>query len=163
MLIRAAQLDELGLLADIERDADRVLLDALGVTEFPVVPEKDAAGGFTLVAIIAGSIVGFIQVWEAEGVAHIEQLSVRIGSARQGIGGALLDAALQQCAASGHHEVTLTTFADVPWNAPWYARRGFAEICADTPFLRNIELAEEASGLSALGRRISMRIDLSRA
>ncbi len=38
---------------------------------------------------------------------------------RKGLGSALLEAVCEL------GDVTLTTFRDVPWNAPWYARRGF--------------------------------------
>ncbi|HEU5159014.1 MAG TPA: hypothetical protein VFU43_18605 [Streptosporangiaceae bacterium] len=34
-------------------------------------------------------------------------------------------------ALAGDHglpRITLTTFRDIPWNGPWYARRGFAEL-----------------------------------
>jgi GNAT superfamily N-acetyltransferase len=58
--------------------------------------------------------------------------------------------------------VTLTTFQDVPWNAPWYSRRGF-RVLRDhelTPGLRRRRSLEEAQGLPA-ELRVVMRFDLA--
>ena len=59
---------------------------------------------------------------------------------------------------SGHDAVTLTTFRDVPWNMPFYARLGFEEIPADAlgSALRSILDQEVRSGLDAT-RRVAMR------
>ena len=57
--------------------------------------------------------------------------------------------------------LTLTTFTEVPWNAPYYLRCGF-RVLADTeitPELRAIRTAEAARGLDAWPR-VCMRRDL---
>jgi hypothetical protein len=45
--------------------------------------------------------------------------------------------------------VTLTTFADVPWNAPYYRRLGFADVPpgAQGPGLRRLRAHEAEVGL----------------
>ncbi|WP_411757210.1 hypothetical protein [Streptomyces venezuelae] len=58
--------------------------------------------------------------------------------------------------------LTLTTFADVPWNAPYYARIGFRPL-ADaelTPALRTIRAHEAELGLDRWPR-LCMRRDLT--
>jgi N-acetylglutamate synthase-like GNAT family acetyltransferase len=60
-----------------------------------------------------------------DGCLQIEQVTVRPGNARPGLGLALLDHAANRAAADGLPALTLTTFAHVPWNAPYYARCGF--------------------------------------
>jgi hypothetical protein len=54
--------------------------------------------------------------------------------------------------------VTLTTFRDIPWNAPFYARLGFRELQAEelTPALRARVAEEAAHGLPA-SLRLAMR------
>jgi hypothetical protein len=54
--------------------------------------------------------------------------------------------------------VTLTTYRDIPWNAPFYRRLGFEELTAAelTPDLREIVLAEAKKGLEPT-RRVVMR------
>ncbi|MYU54471.1 MULTISPECIES: GNAT family N-acetyltransferase [Streptomyces] len=86
-------------------------------------------------------------MWEpVDGCTHIEQVSVRPDHARRGLGRALIDRAER---AAGPYPLTLTTFAEVPWNAPYYARIGF-RVLADTeltPGLRAIRAHEAALGL----------------
>ena len=60
-----------------------------------------------------------------DGHAHLEQLSVLPELGGQGIGTQLLDAVAGWAQGQGHAEITLTTFRDVPFNAPLYAKRGY--------------------------------------
>jgi len=59
--------------------------------------------------------------------------------------------------------VTLTTFEDVPWNAPLYRHLGFRELRDDElgPGLRAIRDRETAHGLDP-ARRVSMLLKLPR-
>lgn len=80
---------------------------------------------------------------------HIEQVSVHPRAARHGIGRALIAHAADHARTLGATALTLTTFADVPWNAPYYARIGFRPL-ADaelTPALRRIRAHEAELGL----------------
>jgi ribosomal protein S18 acetylase RimI-like enzyme len=61
---------------------------------------------------------GFLVADVVDGCLHVEQVSVDPGSARRGLGRALLEHAAEQAAVAGVPALTLTTFADVPWNAP---------------------------------------------
>ncbi|MGH9111772.1 MAG: GNAT family N-acetyltransferase [Acidimicrobiales bacterium] len=70
-------------------------------------------------------VVGAIVVDVLDGNAHVEEVSVVPEAERRGIGSDLLGAVLAYAECEGHPAVTLTTFADVPWNRPWYERRGF--------------------------------------
>ena len=79
---------------------------------------------------------------------------------RQGVGSALLDAACAWAKARGYQAITLTTYADIAWNAPFYQTRGFVELTALTPELSELRTWERDMGLDALGRRIAMRRDL---
>ncbi|MGW7492526.1 GNAT family N-acetyltransferase [Streptomyces sp. NPDC054786] len=93
-----------------------------------------------------GRPIGYL-LWEpVDGCAHIEQVSVHPEHAHRGIGRALIDRAGRD---GGPVALTLTTFAEVPWNAPYYTRIGF-RVLADaecTPGLRAIRAQEAALGL----------------
>ena len=56
--------------------------------------------------------------------AHVQELAVIPGQMRRGIGTALLAAACDWARAEGFAAITLTTYRDVPWNAPYYRREG---------------------------------------
>lgn len=72
--------------------------------------------------------------------AHVEQVSVDPAYAHQRLGQALLDAAAVWAREQGLGVLTLTTFAGVPWNAPYYVRLGFLVVPEQewTPGLRHI-------------------------
>jgi N-acetylglutamate synthase-like GNAT family acetyltransferase len=97
-----------------------------------------------------------------DGCLHVEQLSTAPAAARRGLGRALLDHAAGLAKAGGVPALTLTTFADVPWNGPYYERCGFRVLADDelTPGLREIRAHEIAFGLDRWPR-VCMRRDLT--
>ena len=155
--IRAAQLHEFAALLDIEERADAMLVEYLGATSWPAAdPDRSVQPGFTLVAEVSDVLVGFAQVLLPGGLAHLEQISVLPEYGRQGIGAALVEAAATETRGRGFDAVTLRTYADVPWNAPFYARQGFVESTPATVFHRSLIEAEAALGIERYGRRIQM-------
>ncbi|BAS14921.1 acetyltransferase [Arthrobacter sp. Hiyo8] len=102
--------------------------------------------------------VAYLLIEHLDGNAHVEQLSVHPSHARQGLGSELLDVAEKWAQAQGLEWLTLTTFRDVPWNAPYYRRLGFEELGPELldDGLRGIL---ECEGLVGLSRwpRIAMR------
>ncbi|QDY79705.1 GNAT family N-acetyltransferase [Streptomyces qinzhouensis] len=84
-----------------------------------------------------------------DGAAHVEQVSVHPAAARRRLGSGLIDHLGERAAARGLDALTLTTFAEVPWNAPYYARIGF-RVLAESELgegLREIRRAEKEHGL----------------
>jgi hypothetical protein len=98
-----------------------------------------ALDGRSWVAVEGDVPVGYVLVDLVGGNAHIEQMSV--DPAHQGTG--------------------LTTYAEVPWNGPLYARWGFEELSDDLvgPELRAVRAAEQSHGLD-VAERICMRLAL---
>ena len=84
------------------------------------------------------------------------QLSVHPSAVRRGIGAALLAAVVEDARAAGARRVTLLTYADVPWNAPWYARHGWRETDDLGPGLRALAEHEVELGLARHGRRVAL-------
>ncbi|MDX3451223.1 GNAT family N-acetyltransferase [Streptomyces sp. ME02-8801-2C] len=80
---------------------------------------------------------------------HVEQVSVHPDFAHRGIGKALLAYAAERARDEGLTHLTLTTFNEVPWNAPYYARLGFRTLdqAELTPGLRKIRATEAEHGL----------------
>jgi GNAT superfamily N-acetyltransferase len=105
--------------------------------------------------------VAYLLADPVDGNLHVEQVSVHPDSARRGVGRSLLDHLAGLAVTGGIPALTLTTFAAVPWNAPYYERCGFryldgAEL---TPGLREIREREAAHGLDRWPR-VCMRRDL---
>jgi len=166
--IRLATAGDLDALQGIEDAADRLLVDLLAPEGWPGAPTgavRAAEPGFLLVAeeTADGSekaLVGFAHVLEVDGLAHLEQVAVPPEHGRRGHGRALVEAAAGEARRRGHRRITLRTFADVPWNAPSYARMGFAEEPPATPFHTALVETEARLGLDRLGRRIQMGREL---
>jgi hypothetical protein len=78
---------------------------------------------------------------------------------RRGHGRELVEAVKSESGRRGCKRITLRTYADVPWNAPFYASCGFVECDPDTDFLRELLSVEQQRGLKH-GRRVQMSFDL---
>lgn len=159
--IRLAEPGDLSLLPAVETAADELFAEA-GIGPLP--PAADPAGYATarLVLVAGRPVHGFARVDEVDGQAHLEQLSVHPDQARRGVGSALVDAVCAWATEQQYDAVTLCTFADVRWNAPFYAKRGFEPIDELGPGLRALRATERRYGLDALGPRVVMRRRLDR-
>jgi GNAT superfamily N-acetyltransferase len=161
-VIREASLTDLPVLRDIERAAGAPFLDvgmaAIAADEPPAIDELAAYQRAGRAWVWGDPPVAYVLADEVDGYAHIEQVSVHPGHSRRGIGRALVDHVGAWAAERGLAGLTLTTFADVPWNAPYYARLGFVVVTDLTPGLRTIREHETARGLDAWPR-VAMRRD----
>jgi GNAT superfamily N-acetyltransferase len=165
-VIRSARVDDLPMLGHIERAAGAAFRDlgmaAVADADPPSMSELtrfQADGRAWVVADAADLPVAYLLVEVVDGNGHVEQVSVHPDHARQGWGRALLDAVDRWAVRSGLLALTLTTYADVPWNAPYYARLGFDIVAEDdlSEGLRRIRAREEASGLAAWPRVVMRR------
>jgi GNAT superfamily N-acetyltransferase len=102
--------------------------------------------------------VGFLLASVGSGRAHVEQVSVDPGHAGRGIGAGLIEHLGDWAADRRLQELTLTTFADVPWNAPYYRRLGFRVVPPDELTSEQRERAR-ANDIGPLGAwpRVTMR------
>lgn len=167
--IRHARPDELGLLAGIEKDAG-MLFNEVGLKEISDHPPADIAyvrsflrGGAVLIAADENDKpAGFALTGFIDRAGHLFELSVHRAHARQGLGAKLVNASCGFAFAQGARRMTLSTFRDVPWNAPFYAKLGFRILPQNdwTPGLFILRMREEDSGLP-MDRRCFMEKELS--
>lgn len=76
-------------------------------------------------------LAGFV-VCRVEGKAlYLDQISVHPDFMRRGLGAALMAAVFSEAQRRALGHITLSTFRDVPWNGPYYARFGFVELPQD--------------------------------
>ncbi len=168
-MIRAARREDFLALRDLERAAGEPFR-GLGMAEVaddePLTVEELAAfqlAGHAWVCADTGDIpVAYLLVRVINDGAHIEQLSVHPSHARRGLGAALLRFADGWAARHGLRALTLTTYAEVPWNAPYYQRLGFHMVSDDElgDDLRRIRDQEARRGLDKWPR-VAMRRDVA--
>jgi GNAT superfamily N-acetyltransferase len=164
--VRPARPDDLPALRDLERAAGAAFrelgMDAIADDEPPGLAALAAyqrEGCAWVVADEGDRPVAYLLVELLDGAAHVEQVSVDPGHARRGLGRTLIDTAADWARRRGIGTLTLSTFADVPWNAPYYARLGF-EVIPETDLtdgLRRIRAHEAAGGLDAWPRVVMRR------
>ena len=158
--VRAAARSEFPELVDLDRRAETVF--RLAGYDLPDLPGAVAEFGGAKAVFVAGRPpVGFVRLGEVDGVAHLEEIAVLPRWMKQGIGSRLLERACEWASSRGYAAVVLTTYADVAWNAPFYARRGFVEVPEPGPGLAAVRERERVLGLDEVGRRIVMRRELS--
>lgn len=146
--IRPAHPDELSEIVGIEAAADESFasFDPPEPLEHGELVDYQPAcdDGRVLVAVADGHIAGFVRIEYMDAHPHVEQVSVHPSYAGRHIGASLMAAAEQWALDNGHHTMTLTTFSNIPWNAPYYERLGWATLAdADQgPELRARRIAE---------------------
>ena len=118
-----------------------------------------AERGLSWLALANDQPVGFILAELHVSSLFIVELSVHLDWQGKGIGRRLIACVADHARKRGLASLTLTTFRDVPWNAPFYARLGFEMITTLTPELREKREEETAHGL-AYDARCAMRLPL---
>lgn len=160
--VRRALPGDLELLPEIDRRAESLFrVSGMNLPEVPF--PLDALRESRAVFVAGRPPVGFVQVDEVDGIAHLQELAVLPSHMRRGLGTALLDAACDWARQVGYPAITVTTYADVAWNAPFYAARGFVELTELTPELKELRDWERDVGLDTVARRVAMRKDLGTA
>ncbi|WP_434992269.1 GNAT family N-acetyltransferase [Arthrobacter sp. Ld5] len=165
-MIRLAQVDDVEVLSDIERAADAVFrnegMETVADGETMPIPELlryQREGRAWVDTDEVDRPLAYLLLDVIDGSAHIEQVSVHPSHAGRGKGRQLIEVAAEWAKQQGYAVLTLTTFADVPWNAPYYARLGFEIIPSDhiTPGLQEIRQHEASAGLDAWPRVVMSR------
>ncbi|MFZ3567379.1 GNAT family N-acetyltransferase [Streptomyces sp. BH097] len=156
MIIRSAEPADLPRLQAIETAGGEIFrtlgMAAIADDAPPTIAELERfrrAGHAWVAAEDSGTVVAYLLAEVVDGAFHIEQVTVHPDAARRGVGQTLIARAADCARGQGLTGLTLTTFADVPWNAPYYERLGFRRLTEAelTPGLRAIRAAEAEHGL----------------
>jgi GNAT superfamily N-acetyltransferase len=169
MLIRSARRSELPALQDIENVADEIFRRVAMPWVLPMTPadiglleRARRAGRLWVAADRANRPIGFALLRKLDGLAWLHQLSVLPRYGGRGIGGALLETACAKAQQERHDSVFLSTYLGVPWNGPFYARRGFSVVpLAQYTAAMRLERAHERQLGHPIWRRCLMRRDLA--
>jgi GNAT superfamily N-acetyltransferase len=168
--IRLARVDEIALLGAIEDAAAELFA---GTTLADSIPDGTASPADLAAAQRAGMLwvavapddapVGFAYTRWLGDEPHLEELDVHPEHGRRGLGAQLVRAFLSWARSRGATGVTLSTFRDIPWNEPFYARLGFRALAAAelTAPMRELIASETRKGLPA-NRRVLMRLALEK-
>ncbi len=145
--IRLARFEELPALREIERAAGKIFAE-IGLENvasatpllLDFLQAQQRAGLVWVLTDADDQPVGFAAASELDGELYLEEIDVHPAHGRRGLGRRLLETVCAWAEEQGYPAVTLSTFGDVPWNAPFYSRLGF----------RIVEGGEIGTGLQAL-------------
>jgi GNAT superfamily N-acetyltransferase len=164
--LRRARTEELAALPEVEHLAARQFLHSPhpSAVELPVqsleqLAEYHRHGGVWVAVTKEGAVAAFALCKEVDGALFIAEADVHPAHARQGLGAALFGLLGRWARARGYPALLLTTFGDVPWNAPYYHRLGFHLLRDEElgPGLRAIRAQETQLGLPPESR-VCMRL-----
>lgn len=129
---RLTQENDIALLPAIERSAAQAFrqIPAFAwLADGPVLDRHQhrlyLEAGHSLVAAADGQAIGFLLSEPLDDALFIVEVSVHQAWQGKGIGQAMIRHTIDSARRDGYPAVTLTTFRDVPWNAPFYTRLGF--------------------------------------
>lgn len=166
--IRLANVAELPALQEIECAAaalflqtDYAFLAAAAPTSFDLLYQQCQKGLVWVAARGDDQPVGFVIALPLDGHLYLQEIDVHPAYGRRGLGTRLILAVGEWATRSGYNALTLSTFREVLWNAPFYARLGFVVIeeAALRRGLREVREQEARHGLPSEDR-VCMRLDL---
>lgn len=98
-----------------------------GTTPLSILEERAAADRLYVALDTHGALVGFL-IWSPkDALAYIEEVSVHPAHAGNRLAARMIGR-LEADTRGRFPALTLATFRDVPWNAPYYASLGFREM-----------------------------------
>ena len=164
--VRRARRDDLPHLKPIERAATMLFREHEAFPAFWRLDfsydlfARELARGTLWVATVDGGEqpVGFAFTGTIDGNAHLDEIDVHPTASGRGVGSALLEAVADEARANGYRALTLSTLEDVPWNAPFYRKRGFEIVPLEelTPGYMDL-LEQEARSGFPMHLRVIMR------
>jgi ribosomal protein S18 acetylase RimI-like enzyme len=168
--LRLAQHDDIAQLIEVERSAAQLFRQQ---KELQFIAEGEVMSPQQHVDFIAQQrewvmvspneqLAGFIAVQPFAHSWHIAELSVAADWQRQGVGKRLIEEIAGLAISQGIQRLTLTTFVQVAWNAPYYQRLGF-RIIPDARwdvYLQHLLAQEVEQGFTA-NSRCAMEFTLS--
>jgi predicted N-acetyltransferase YhbS len=128
----------------------------------PVAAVLERAAQGRLLVAVDGEPVGFVMFDVVDDQLYIEQIDVDPQHAGKRIGSMLIGLVEDRAREDARTGLLLSTFRDVPWNAPYYRRLGFTDIPdnALSPALEKIRQDHIERGLDER-RRVFMRKSLA--
>ena len=165
--IRSALPEDLPLIPELERDAAQrfrgtaqsALADAAPSMAEPFL-RRALQEDRLLVAEQGETLCGFALLDQRGADAWLQEFDVPFAFGGQGIGRALLAFSCAWARSRGCRRLTLTTFRNVPFNAPFYARFGFEELALDEALPSHLREALAQERAAGLGDRCAMALDL---
>jgi GNAT superfamily N-acetyltransferase len=164
--IRSACMEDLTALAEIELSAATLFCDtpyAFLVDDRPLsldfVTQQFESGRVWVAVNDRATPIGYAIAQDIDGEAYLRQIDVHPTYGRRGIGRKLVESVCVWAKDRDYRRILLSTFLDIEWNEPFYAKLGF-EILAEAELssgFQQIRQKEAEAGLPIDRRAIMFR------
>jgi GNAT superfamily N-acetyltransferase len=106
-------------------------------------------------------VVGFAITREVDDTIYLQEMDVDPAHGRRGLGAELVETVCDWAQLQGYKVILLSTFRDLPWNAPFYAKLGFRMLDESELSIgfQHIRQQEQADGLP-ISDRVIMSYEL---
>jgi GNAT superfamily N-acetyltransferase len=106
-------------------------------------------------------VLGFAITREVDDTIYLQEMDVDPAHGRRGLGAALVETVCAWAQLQGYKAISLSTFRDLPWNAPFYAKLGFRILDESELSIsfQHIRQQEQADGLP-IADRVMMSYEL---
>jgi ribosomal protein S18 acetylase RimI-like enzyme len=127
--IRSARIEELTQLAPIEqaaairfRDTPYAFLADGEPLPIEFIQQRFQAGQVWVAVDRNDIVIGFAITREVDRTLYLQEIDIAPEHGQQGIGSALIETVQVWGKGLGYAVMSLSTFRDLPWNAPFYAK-----------------------------------------
>jgi GNAT superfamily N-acetyltransferase len=154
--IRSARIEELTQLAPIEqaaairfRDTPYAFLADGEPLLIEFIQQRFQAGQVWVAVDRDDIVIGFAITHEVDWTLYLQKIDIAPEHGQRGIGKALVETVQTWGARSGYAVMSLSTFRNLPWNAPFYTKLGFRILDASelTEGFQTIRQHEDEAGL----------------
>jgi GNAT superfamily N-acetyltransferase len=164
--IRSPRVEDLPVLQQIEQNAAKLFAQTpyafiADGESLPIeVLQTHLDRGTMWVAVTDRDLpVGFAIASVVDGTAYLQEIDVDPAYGKQGIGRKLVETVCLWTKEHNYSITSLSTFIDIPWNAPFYAKLGFEIVDESklTPGFQAIRQKEADAGLAIAHRAIMFK------
>lgn len=168
MKIELARMRHLSMIPGIEQTAATMFPEdylpstiRFDVTDGRTLREAQAESRLWAATTRKGKLVGFAMADVVDGRAHLDEINVLPEFGQRGIGTQLVHKVRDWAVSCGFTGLSLVTFRDLPWNAPFYEKLGFVMMQESDLGEGLLELLDEeaAAGIDVT-RRVCMHLAL---
>jgi GNAT superfamily N-acetyltransferase len=166
--IRSARPNDLPLLARIEQSAATRFLNTpyaflLNAQPLPpdLIQQQFQTGQIWVAIHQPNTLIGYALTRPIDHTIYLQEIDIEPQHGQKGLGTALINTIKSWANQSGHTVMSLSTFRDIPWNAPFYAKLGFRILTPSelTPSFQQIRQQEQDAGLP-IADRVIMQCEL---
>lgn len=166
--IRSARAEDLTLLTLIEQSAAVLFQNTpysflMKAEPLPLefVQQQFQAGQVWVAVDQDDTVIGYAITREVDDTLYLQQIDVEPSHGRRGIGSKLIHTICSWAKNHGDRVVSLSTFRDIPWNAPFYEKLGFRILDESeiAPSFQQLRLKESEAGLP-LSERVIMQTNV---